>query len=159
LKITTHSHNFPEERIVAAIKGIRDCLRHSKAKLVSASAKYVLVTPTASAMYTVVRPQLSGTKFAAHFELCGEKFMETQMQQWKQARLQREAERLRILEEHLKSRLRVLAPMKGLMRMRVYFGHVVLTHYRDAFAKGEYSFDDFGKMMQNIRINATFDRK
>lgn len=110
-------------------------------------------------MHTIVKPRASGKKFAAHFELCGEKFTETQMQQWRQARPQKEAARLKIFDEHLKSKLRVLAPMKGLMRMRVYFGHVVLTHYRDAFAKGEYGFEDFDKMMENIRITSTFDRK
>jgi hypothetical protein len=110
-------------------------------------------------MHAVVQPRVSGKKFATHFELCGEKFTETQMQQWRQARLQKEEERSRNFEEHLKGKLRVLAPMKGLMRMRVYFGHVVLTHYRDAFARGEYDFEEFGKMMENIRISSTFDKK
>lgn len=144
------------------IDGVRRAIQHSYAQGLSANPVYIVVPPTASAMRPIVRPRvarLAPKKLAKYLELAGDKLTDKKKKEWKDARpamVQQNRVRFR---DTLVKKLVELEPLKGWMRMRVFFGYVELSAYRRGFAASEVTFETFADMVQNPRQTGSFDKK
>jgi hypothetical protein len=113
---------------------------------------YIISVPTASAMRSVVRARILEyePKQASEFELAGAWFSEKQKTAWNACRPSR-------VTANLIKRLR------GWMRMRVHFGHVVLTQFPKSFGESGQPFETFisSKMMAHPRTvgGSKFNKK
>lgn len=108
-----------------------------------------------------LRPKLLDTENnkAGYIELTGAKFSDERQLEWEIARPARLETNYVKFQERLRGGLMPLEPLKGWMRMRVHYGHVILGQWMKAFAEGRQSFDDFCLMMSKPRITGNFDRK
>ena len=164
-KATAHS----ESTIAAVIKGIRQAVQHKRAEDIMATPIYIVAPPTAIAMRVVVRPksiELLGrqeggvpVKTVTGFELFGRRFTQEEILAWKSERVIMNQSNQDTLREALVKSMACLAPLKGWMRMRVHFGHLTLSSYKDDFAASKFGLEKFAEMMSNPRIIGQFDRK
>jgi hypothetical protein len=164
-KATAHS----ESNIVAVIKGIRQAVQHKRAEEIMATPLYIVAPPTATAMRVVVRPksiellERNGSdapiKKVTGFELFGRKLSQEERSAWKSKRVTMIQSNYDTFREALVKNITCLTPLKGWMRMRLHFGHLTLSSYKDDFATSKFSLEKFVEMMGNPRIIGQFDRK
>jgi hypothetical protein len=158
LKVYSRSRAHPDQYIEAAIQSIRRAISAAKAQAISALPMYIISIPTASAMRSVVRARIleHEPKKASEFELAGAGFSEQQKVAWKTNRPSRVQANLINFEKHLSTSMKALEDRTDWMRMRVHFGHVVLTQFPKSFGESGQSFETFtsDKMMAHSRTAA-----
>jgi hypothetical protein len=144
--------------IEAAIQGIRRAISAAKAQAISALPMYIISIPTASAMRAVVRVRVleHDPRQASEFELAGARFSEQQKAVWKANRPSRVQANLINFEKHFSTSMKALEARTDWMRMRVHFGHVVLTQFPKSFGESGQPFETFisDKMMAHSRTAA-----
>jgi hypothetical protein len=142
--------------IDAAQQGIRRAISAAKAQAISALPMYIISIPTASAMRSVVRARIleHEPKKASEFELAGAGFSEQQKVAWKTNRPSRVQANLINFEKHLSTSMKALEDRTDWMRMRVHFGHVVLTQVQKTFGESGQPFETFISMMAHPRVAA-----
>ena len=159
LKISSGSAKLGEQNISAAIKGIRLAVKNAKARAISASPLYIVIPPTTNAMRTMVCPKIVGGNRASFTELAGKRLTAAEKSRWENQRLAVVLSNEKKFKEHLLKSLSDLAQFKGWMRMRVHYGHVVFSQFRQDFADGKFTFEKFVHMMGLSRTTANLDRK
>jgi hypothetical protein len=144
--------------IDAAQQGILRAISAAKAEAISALPMYIISIPTASAMRSVVRARILeyAPRKASEFELAGARFSEQQKAVWKANRPSRVQANLINFEKYLSTTMKALEARTDWMRMRVHFGHVVLTQFPKTFGESGQPFDTFisNKMMAHSRTAA-----
>ncbi|RDL42028.1 uncharacterized protein BP5553_02007 [Venustampulla echinocandica] len=143
-----------------AIKGIRQAYQNVKARSLSVTPLFIVVSPARETMRQIVRP----TRYREGLtiiELAGDKLSGWDLLNWESTREAREEENYTKVHNHLAKHLLALAPLKGWMRMRVHFGHLNLTQYPKAFGQSQCSFEKFLEILENPRVQAAakFDKK
>jgi hypothetical protein len=159
LKIRSDSIKHGEQNISAAIKGIRLAVKNAKARAISASPLYIVIPPTTNAMRHMVCPKTVDGNRASFTGLAGKKLTAAEKKRWETQRLAMALTNEKKFEEHLLKSLSDLAQFKGRMRMRVHYGHVVFSQFRQDFADGKFTFEKFIHMMGLSRTTAHLDRK
>jgi hypothetical protein len=165
LKICSRSVAHSHQYIAAAIQAIRLAISNAKAQATSALPMYIISVPTASAMRSVVRARILEyePKQASEFELAGAWFSEKQKTAWNACRPSRVTANLIKFEKHILESMRPLKRLRGWMRMRVHFGHVVLTQFPKSFGESGQPFETFisSKMMAHPRTvgGSKFNKK
>ena len=156
-----------EENIADAINGIKLRYLDAQAQIVSASPFYVIVPPTTAAIRPIVQPEKvvehtgSTNALIKSFKLTGQRLSPDAQLEWEAKRQQMSDENSKAFRSHLFRRVFELKDLRSWMRMRVQFGHVILSQYQNNFLHGKYSFDMFADMMKKSRVvsGGTFDRK
>jgi hypothetical protein len=154
LKIFSRSSSIAN--VDAAQQGIRRAIDSAKAQAISALPMYIISIPTASAMRSVVRARIleHEPRKASEFELAGARFSEQQKAVWKANRPSRAQANLINFEKHLSTSMKALEARTDWMRMRVHFGHIVLTQVPKTFGEPGQPFETFIKMMAYSRVAA-----
>jgi len=171
-------HDDPEQSIAQTISSIRSAIEDARVKEMRARPVYIVVPPTASGMRSVVRPMkitremvdIMARAFtsdhkpimrvvfkAMDLRLEGQKLLENEKLEWTPKRDKMVQSNLKKFEEHLMENLMILASVKGLMRMRVHFGHVAFKEYTKTFSKGKLSFEGFQEMVAVPWMETEFD--
>ncbi|KAH7323734.1 hypothetical protein BKA65DRAFT_481536 [Rhexocercosporidium sp. MPI-PUGE-AT-0058] len=142
--------------------GIRRAVQDAKARKISASPTFIFVPPTAKAMRKIVRPEVYQTLYpmkAKDFVLSGDFLPPQERLSWQLDRPGMVAKNQQLLQTTLIAGLKNLEPLKGWMRMRVTFGHVEVKKFQTPFADGQYSFEQFVKMVDHPRQDSVFEKK
>jgi hypothetical protein len=170
-------HNDAEDCVYKAVIGIRAAVRDAKTKAVAAKPIYIVVPPNAGAMRSIVRAAKTDTILvdqspltlsrppkilykSSGIHLAGNILSEEELLDWQKSKHNTVfRSNLRRFEDYLAKTLMFLALDKGLMRMRVHFGTVIITKSRTPFREDKMGFDDFAKMMSNENMSSEFDRE
>lgn len=161
LQISATSNRYVRQ-IDEAIKGIRAAVKHAKARAFAEQALYIVRTPTASAMRVFVGPQEIETMMVTNkkgvetlkkvsctgTKCVGDKLSDAEKKGWSSKRKAMERNNFERFQEHLSTCLMEFAPWMGKMRMRLHFGHIILTKFVRDYTNSEQVFDQFVTMME-----------
>lgn len=169
MKISTDSQNS-DIHIAKAIKNIRGAIGNARAKATLVK-KYFIDPPTASSMRAFIGPKTITTKTEmvdgvekttnTHFngtQLVGNKLSEKEANDWRKQHTQNRDDYVRDFEGLLTRSLMELKDLKEWMRMRVHFGHLVLTNFPSKYVAYQMSLNEFTKMMGHSRTRGAIDR-
>lgn len=95
---------------------------------------------------------------ARDLELSGSEIPKKDCSEWKKNRPDMVTNNRELFESTLIKGLTSLEPMKGWMRMRVYFGHIFLTKFQPSLGQSTMSFEKFNLMMNNSRQEGGFNK-
>lgn len=171
-------HKQPECTVAEAVIGIRAAVQDAKAKVIAAEPIYIVIPPAPDAMRSIVRattiidtqvprlfpvPNLPPTKKVSRvlgLELAGDLISEEDRMSWETSEQPEMIQfNLARFEDHLAENLMKIARDKGLMRMRVHFGRVILARFMKRFREDRQSFQEFAIMMNKTRMETEFDKE
>ena len=92
-------------------------------------------------------------------QLVGNKLSEKEANDWRKQHTQNRDDYVRDFEGLLTRSLMELKDLKEWMRMRVHFGHLVLTNFPTKYAASQMSLNEFTKMMGHPRTRGEIDRE
>ncbi|KAL2062999.1 hypothetical protein VTL71DRAFT_6071 [Oculimacula yallundae] len=156
------SSRNPNADMAGVFDSIRRAIQDAKARSNIATAQYLFVPPTAKAMRKIVRALVLQTlepMSATSFVLSGDPLSLEDRKQWYNARPGMVARTQQLFHTKLITGLTALEAVKGWMRMRVIFGHVVFKMFTTPFAEGKYSYEDFVAMVSHPRQNGYLNKK
>ncbi len=146
-------------------------IENAKARAVLATPKYFVVPPTASAMRAVVAPKKVTTKTemvdgmektknitCIGTQLVGKKFSRKEKEKWRKRRVLDHDNYVAEFKCRLSSSLIQLAALKGWMRMRVHFGHLVLRKFPSEYAASQNPFEQFIQMIGNSHLRGEIEQ-
>lgn len=169
LKISSDSQNS-DIHIAKAIKNIRGAIGNARAKATLAK-KYFIVPPTANGMRALIGPKTITTKTEMvddaekttnsqcnGIQLVGSKLSEKETKDWRKEHTRNRENYVRDFEGLLTRSLTELKDLKEWMRMRVHFGHLVLTNFPSKYTTCQMSLKEFTQMMGHSRTRGEIDR-
>ena len=125
LHIKSGSYQNRDQDISAAIKGIKQALRHATANAHYATPLYIVIPPTAAAMKSTVSTKstkpgsdVTSNPVITGVELSGTPFSEAERKEWNVQREKSYNEDFRRLKQHLVCNLFRLAPLMEWMRSK-----------------------------------------
>lgn len=161
INISSISIKSADKTIVNAINGIRGLIDHARAVKVTATPLHIVYPPSPVVMRTLIKPKIveKDPLRAAELELQGNYLSSRKKVAWKKNHAKEINKNVEIIREHLVRNILIYAPVKNWMRLRVHFGHVMITNYTNEFAMTGLSWESFLKMVAAPRFSANIDRK